>query len=179
MKLGAKVFGVLAGLSGLFLVIGFLLPGTWTAQVDTTLPGPPVDIFPYFNRMSLWPRWSTLPETGIEFFGGAEGVGAGLRWDDPQIGRGELRIIESRVAESVAYEVSVEGGTIRIKGSVRLSASVEGTEVIWREEGDFGRNPLLGYAALGMSESQAMSMQAALDSLRLRLQPTPPAISPL
>ncbi|MGD2124235.1 MAG: hypothetical protein PVJ76_21070, partial [Gemmatimonadota bacterium] len=66
-----------------------------------------------------------------------------------------------------------------IRGTVRLEGDGDGTRLIWEESGDFGRNPLMGYAARGMGGSQAKAMEASLDSLAVLLAgdigaPTPP-----
>ncbi len=38
--------------------------------------------------------------------------------------------------------------------------------VTWREEGDLGRNPLMGYVARNMPESQGAQMAEDLEKLR-------------
>jgi hypothetical protein len=106
-----------------------------------------------------------MPEAGVEHFGPPEGPGAGLRWNDLRYGKGEVLILESSALSSVEYRVSVEDGAIRIRGVVTLSPSGSGTLVLWEEEGDFGRNPLLGYAARGMAKSQSAAMEASLARL--------------
>jgi hypothetical protein len=41
--------------------------------------------------------------------------------------------------------------------------------VRWREEGDLGRNPLMGYWALSMDGAQSDELQKSLDRLALLL----------
>ena len=84
MKLGAKIFGVLSGVLILYLLLGLFLPGTWEAEADTFLPAPPSTVFSFVNQMDSLVLWNRMPESGSEFLGSSEGVGAGLRWDDPQ-----------------------------------------------------------------------------------------------
>lgn len=168
MKIGAMIFGALAVAFGSYLLLGLALSGRWEAQVEELLPGPPSVVFPHFNRMALWPQWSPMPASGIELFGPPEGTGAGLRWDDPQYGRGEVRILDAEKDRSVEYEVSIEGGRMSVRGSLMLEPAPGGTKVVWREEGDFGRNPLLGFAARRMPATQADAMRAGLLKLRER-----------
>lgn len=165
MRLGARVFGVLSGILLLFILVGILLPGTWSAQQDVFLPGPPSAVFPFLSRLSAWGSWTPFPDTGLEAFGPAEGVGAGIRWNDPDYGRGEARITSLREGRVVEYEVLVEGGSLRIQGRLTLEPDGEGTRIHWTEEGDFGWNPLMGYAARGMASSQGNAMKASLDRL--------------
>lgn len=166
MRVGAKIFGALAGILLLFLLVGLLLPGTWRAQEEVLLPAPPSSVFPFLNRLSAWDLWTPFPDTGLEGFGPPEGVGAGLRWDDPRYGGGEARIVRSVENAEVGYEVEVDGGALRIHGVLTLEAEGGGTRLQWVEEGDFGWNPLMGYAARGMAESQGEAMRSSLETLR-------------
>jgi len=165
MKLGAQVFGALSAALLLFLLLGLLLPGTWKAEAAIFVPAPPSAVFPLINRLTSWGDWTPIPETGLEAFGAAEGVGAGLRWDDPQYGSGETRIVGSRQDAEVEYEVEVEGGALKIRGSLFLEPEEAGTRIRWVEEGDFGWNPLMGYATGRMASSQEEAMRESLGKL--------------
>ena len=66
--------------------------------------------------------------------------------------------------DQVIFE-EFEGGA-SVTGELTIEA-VEGESLVtWREEGDFGRNPLMGYVARGMSESQGTQMAEGLEKLR-------------
>ncbi len=169
MKLGAKIFGILSGVLILYLLWGLLLPGTWEAEADTVLPAAPSMVFPFVNRIDSLVLWNLMPESGSEFLGPAEGVGAGLRWDDPQYGEGQFQIQVSQAETRVEYEVLVEGGSLRINGIFSLSREGGGTRLHWAEKGDFGWNPLMGYAARGMGAAQSEAMRSSLETLRSRL----------
>jgi len=173
VKLGAKIFGALSGALILYLFLGLLLPGTWEAEADTVLPAAPSTVFPYLNRMDRWVLWNPVPESGSGFVGPAEGVGAGLQWDDRQYGEGRVLILLSEADTRVEYEVQVEGGSLRIHGVISLSPEGSGTRLHWIEKGDFGWNPLMGYAARGISASQGEAMRSKLETLfRLTLPGT-------
>ena len=166
MKLGAKIFGVLSGILLLYLLFGFLLPSTWEARAQAAFPYPPSEVFPYLNRMDRWVQWNALPESGAETVGPEAGVGAGMTWDDPQYGKGQLQILASITDSLVAYEVKIEGGSLQIHGSLSLQSQETGTLLSWVEQGDFGWNPLMGYAARGMGASQAEAMRWNFERLR-------------
>lgn len=170
MRLGAKIFGGLAAILLLFLGIGFFLPGTWNARAERTVPSPPDAVFAFLNSPPLWVRWNAMPESGSNFVGPEEGVGSGLEWNDPRYGSGSFRITLSEPNQRMEYEVQIESGTLAIHGIVRLDAEGQGSRIVWEESGDFGRNPLLGYAARGMGGSQAEAMEASLDSLVVLLE---------
>lgn len=165
MKLGAKIFGALAGILILFLLIGLVLPGTWEAEVETTLHGPPSAVFPYLAQVDQWVRWNPMPQSGSEFVGPSQGTGAGIDWDDPQYGQGQFRIRSEEANRYLEYEVRIEGGSLVIAGRLTLSAEGDSTRLHWVEEGDFGWNPLLGFAARSMGSSQAGVMEGKLETL--------------
>jgi hypothetical protein len=170
VKLGAKIFGALAGILILYLLLGILLPGAWEARTEARLPASPETVFPYLNRPELWIRWNSVPETGLEMVGGATGEGAGFQWDDPQYGSGRFVIRQSRPSSFVQYEVLIEGGALRVAGTLELAPDGDQSILRWTEEGDFGWNPILGYAARGMADSQAQAMNASLETLRRLLE---------
>jgi hypothetical protein len=165
VKLAAKIFGGLSGLFLLFLVLGILLPGTWEARTSALILSPPASVFPLLDNLEAWSSWSPMPEAGSETFGNTHGVGAGLRWSDPQYGKGEMLITSSTLDSEVQYRVEIEGGALTILGRLSLTPEKGGTRIHWEEEGDFGWNPLMGYAAKGMAESQGEALQESLRAL--------------
>jgi hypothetical protein len=165
MKLGAWIFGVLAGILLLYLLVGLILPGRWVAQQSATLPGPPSAVYPFLADLQAWAAWTPFPDSGLESFGPPEGVGAGIRWDDQRYGKGEARITAAVENRQVEYRVEIEGGSLTIHGTLFLEPAGGGTRIHWMEEGDFGWNPLMGYAAWGMSQSQGEAMRASLQRL--------------
>jgi hypothetical protein len=93
-----------------------------------------------------------------------------LDWDDPRYGKGTYRVLLSDPGNLVEYEVRIEGGSLTIQGTLSLEPEGGGTHLRWLERGDFGRNPLMGYAARGMAGSQGEAMRANLDSLTALLE---------
>ena len=178
MKLGARVFGAVALLLLLFLLAGLLLPGRWEARTEALLPCPPDDVFPYLAEMEAWTLWNTMPDSGLTTVGPASGEGAGLRWDDPRYGSGEMRVVRSRPPRELRYEVSMEGGDLQVRGILHLEERDGRTRLVWTEVGDFGWNPLLGYAARGMARSQARAMEESLASLARLLQEEGEGLNP-
>ena len=165
-KIIGLVLGAIAVLFGGFMLVGVLLPGGWQAERTAEIAAPPEVLFSYMNGAGRWEEWTPTLESGSVPFGPAEGVGSGRRWNDPTYGTGEFVITSSEAPREVDYEVRVEDGTIRIIGRVELEPTTSGTRMTWREEGDFGWNPILGYMAARMDELQGAQMDASLASLR-------------
>ncbi len=161
----AKVFGGIAAVLVTLMLIGVVLPGTWTAEASIQIEAAPAEVFPFLNDLSRWDMWTNWGEIDSELSDPSRGVGASRVWDDPNFGSGSVTITGSGPPTFVRYEVEVEGGA-SVTGELRIQALGEKSRVTWREEGDFGRNPLMGYVARGMSESQGTQMAEGLEKLR-------------
>lgn len=188
LRIGAWAMGLLALLSLAVLAVGFFLPSTWIAEAEIHIDAPTDAVHPLVHRADGWLAWTPGPETGVETFGPDSGVGSGYRWDDPGYGKGEFTLTRDTVTgtpltgttltgeagsgaiREVGYEVEVEGGSIRIQGFLTLTPEGTGTRVTWREEGDFGWNPLLGYLSGRMAELQGEQLLQSLGTLKERVE---------
>jgi hypothetical protein len=164
-RIAGIVLGGIAAVMAIFLLVGVLLPSGWEVERSRFIPAPPAQVHPHLASADGWGRWTPTPDAGVELFGPPEGAGSGRRWDDPGYGKGEFVITRSAFPSEVEYAVDVEDGAIRIQGRLVLLEEDEGTRVHWREEGDFGWNPLLGYLAGRMNELQGAQLEASLEAL--------------
>lgn len=162
---GTKVLATGAFLLGGFLAVGFVLPHTWSAEASAVIGVPPEDVLPFLDDPQAWRRWSAWPDSGISAEGPVRGAGARLSWNDPELGEGTFEIVEVVPPTRVRYSVAVDGGRMRTEGSFDLQVAEGGTLVRWREEGDFGRNPLMGYWTLFMAKAQGQELEKALARL--------------
>jgi hypothetical protein len=89
-------------------------------------------------------------------------------------GQGEFIVESLDASREVQYEVAVEGGAILIRGTIQLAASDGATTVHWREVGDFGWNPLLGYLVGRMNELQGAQMESSLANLKRLVEASAP-----
>lgn len=161
-----KILAVLAVFLILVLGVGVALPGTWNAQRELMIEAPPDSVFVHLDVLQRWERWSPWPAMEMARSGPARGEGATMVWDDPFAGDGTFSIVESVPPTRVAYRVEVEGGSMVTRGVFSLDATGNGTRVVWTEEGDFGWNPLMGYAALTMHRVQGAELERGLARLR-------------
>lgn len=149
----------------LFLVVGWILPGTWKAERSTVLAAPPSSVFPWVDSPAAWQQWTPWPDSGVVHEGPERGVGARLAWNDEELGSGSFEIVEAHPDSLVRYRVVVQEGAMYTNGTMRLRAEGSGTRVDWKEEGDFGGNPLMGYWARFMERAQGAELEKALDRL--------------
>jgi hypothetical protein len=159
---GTRILAGGAGLLLLVLAVGFFLPGSWSAERSATLQAPPGALYALLDSPEGWRKWTPWPDTGVVTEGPARGPGARLAWGDRELGEGFFEIVATRTDTWVSYRVEVQGGAMRTEGRIELEAAPEGTRVTWREDGDFGRNPLMGYWARFMQRAQGTEMEKSL-----------------
>lgn len=167
---GALAAGVLAALAILFVAVGIFLPGTVEVTRSVEIAAPPERVFPFLNSLDAWTEWTPWGDVESRLEGPAAGPGARRVWDDPAMGAGSISIIDSRAPYSVDYAVEVEGGALRFEGSITVQRRTAGSLVTWTERADLGWNPLLGWTALRMEDSQGAQLQESLDRLRQRVE---------
>ena len=167
---GAIVAGVLALFAGGFVLVGILLPGTVEVTRSVEIEAAPEAVFPLLNDLERWAEWTPWGEVESRLEGPSAGTGARRVWDDEGLGSGSLTLVGSRPPAGVDYEVVVEDGAIRFEGTISVAASAGGSVVTWTERADLGWNPLLGWTALTMDESQGRQLQESLDRLKARAE---------
>ncbi|MFW6206604.1 MAG: SRPBCC family protein [Gemmatimonadota bacterium] len=165
-RIGAIAFGAFALVLVAVLVVGALLPGTWTAEGSAMIRADPEAIFAHLETAEAWDAWTPSPDSGYEHFGPRTGEGSGRAWDDPTYGQGRFVIRDLAPPRRIAYDVEVEAGAILIQGTIELEKVDDATAVRWREVGNFGWNPLLGFLAGRMEEMQGDQLDASLQRLK-------------
>jgi len=167
---GVIAAGVLALLAGTFVLVGILLPGTVEVTRRVEIKAPPEAVFPLLDDLEAWMQWMPWGEVASRLDGPEAGTGARRVWDDPELGSGSLTLVESRPPFGVDYEVEVADGAIRFTGTISVEARGAGSLVTWTERADLGWNPLLGWTALTMDESQGRQLRDGLDRLKARVE---------
>ena len=165
---GTKVFGTGALFLLALLGLGVVLPATWEAEARGVLRAAPEAAFQYLDSPQGWLAWTPWPDSST-VSGPERGPGATLLWHDPEFGSGTFTIVEADVPTHVSYRVEVNDGRMWTLGTLELTPEGTGTRVHWREEGDLGRNPLMGYWALSMDRAQSEELQESLDRLAVVL----------
>jgi uncharacterized protein YndB with AHSA1/START domain len=175
---GTLILGGGALLLTAFLLVGFLLPGTWEARRALRVDAPPEVVFSHLDAPSAWRAWTALPDTGLTLEGPERGRGARMRWNHPECGSGSFEIVEAQAGGRVAYAVEVQEGAMRTDGVLELTPDEGGTLITWTERGDFGWNPLMGYWSLFMGRAQGRELEKNLAGLAELLSATPDGTTP-
>lgn len=169
---GVIVAGILALLAAAFLIVGILLPGTVEVRRTVEIGASPVTVFPFLNDLEAWTEWTPWGEVESELDGPAAGTGARRVWDDPSLGSGSLMLVDTRPPARVDYLVEVEDAAIRFEGTITIEAYGTGSLVSWTERADLGWNPILGWTALTMDESQGRQLSESLERLKRLVEET-------
>ena len=162
--------GILALAFGSFIVVGILLPGTVEVTRSVEIDAPPERVFPLVGGLEAWAEWTPWGEIESRLEGPSAGPGARRVWDDPALGSGSLTLVATRPPFGVDYVVEVEDGAIRFEGTISVEARGGASIVTWTERADLGWNPILGWTALTMDESQGRQLQDSLDRLKVRVE---------
>jgi uncharacterized protein YndB with AHSA1/START domain len=163
-SIGVIVLGSGAVLGSLFLLVGYLLPTDWEAYAETVVELPAEAVFRFIDSPEGWRDWTAWPESGVERSGPGRGEGARLSWDDPELGSGSFTLTHVIRPERVEYRVEV-GGSMLTEGVITLSEQPDGVRITWRERGNLGRNPLMGYWGLSMDRAQSDELVKGLERL--------------
>jgi carbon monoxide dehydrogenase subunit G len=167
-----KVLSVAIGLLVLVMVAGVVMGGKWRVERAVSVAAPPATVFTWIDDPRRWDEWAPLGEVKTTFSGPERGVGATRSWDDPNFGDGVFRIVETTPDQAVRYHVEVQKGALVTDGVIELAPEGAGTRVTWREAGDFGHNPLMGYTARSMDRMQGPQMENSLKRLAEKIAAT-------
>ena len=117
----AKVFGVIGTALVTLMLIGLVLPGTWSAEASIQIEASPTEVFPFLNDLSRWDTWTNWGDLDSELSDPSGGAGASRSWDDPNFGSGRVTITNSGPPTFVRYEVEIEGGA-SVGGELSIEA---------------------------------------------------------
>lgn len=175
IRVAAGVLGFLAlALTG-FIVAGILLPGEWDLSASMAVNAEADAVFSQIDSLGAWDRWTPWGDVESTFEGPGRGEGAQRRWDAKGIGNGVMTVTYSGPPTTLAYHVEVEEGSITFDGTFALTPEGGSVKVEWSERADFGWNPLLGWTAMFMEDSQRQQMVESLERLKVLVEAkTPP-----
>lgn len=164
-SLGTKILGGGAVLLFGVLALGFVLPTDWEAGASQVVSADPDAVYALLDSPEGWRAWTAWPDSGLVRSGPERGTDASITWNDPELGEGSFRIVDAVRPEHVRYEVEVSGGAMRTAGTLTLTPIQNGVRVDWREVGNLGRNPLMGYWGFFMEDAQTAELERSLGRL--------------
>lgn len=157
--------GVITVLLFVILGVGALVPGEWSSERSVRVEAGADAIWPWIADLRQWDAWAPLGEVEGIFPGETRGVGAVREWDDAAWGEGVVTVREVDEGRRLVYDVAVDGG-LSTTGTLTIDEAANASVVTWREDGDFGWNPLLRWFASGMDARQGAQLERGLTRLR-------------
>jgi polyketide cyclase/dehydrase/lipid transport protein len=163
-SIGTIVLGGGAAVLIALILLGVVLPASWEAEATLTTSVPAETLFEHLDSPEGWRRWTPWPDSGVVRTGPEHGGGATMSWSDRELGDGVFAIEQADPPRFVQYRVQV-GSSMITEGTIELLPEDGATRVEWRESGDLGRNPLMGYWAFFMGKAQSRALAMSLQDL--------------
>jgi effector-binding domain-containing protein len=124
------------GLLILLVIVSFFMPSKVHVERSMVITAHPHQIFPYLNNFRKWVEWSSWHKkdstTQYSYSGLAEGPGSSFAWRSkhPQVGIGEMKILESYADTFIKTKMTFEGMGISYS-YFKLAETDAGTKVTW------------------------------------------------
>jgi uncharacterized protein YndB with AHSA1/START domain len=139
MKTALKI---IAALVVICVVVGFLVPKTYTVERKIRIDAPPAIVHGYVSDLKKWSDWSVWKEkdpTLVVTLGEkTKGVGAHQSWTGKD-GDGDLTLTKVDAKTGVDFDMNfiMDGKPIPSKGSYSYATIQDQLEVTWTMKGDW------------------------------------------
>ena len=142
MKLLKVLLYLVLALVLVFVIGGYLLPGTSHVERSITIDRPATQVYTMLNsfkRFNEWSPWYEMePEAMYSYSGPESGVGAAMAWEGKKVGSGSQRIVESVAATRVVNALDFGGS--QATATYALSPDGNGTRITWSLDSEHGNN---------------------------------------
>lgn len=148
-----KWFGAVVAVLAVVLVGGgLLLSGRFSVVRSTVVSASPDKVYGLLADPRQWKQWSAWnrrdPAMQITYSGPDAGSGAVWAWKSASQGDGRMSFTTAEPGRRLGYELFFPDFGTTSTGEFTLEATAGGTRVIWRMDGNMGRNPLFRWMAL-------------------------------
>ena len=170
-----RIFGVLAGLFLVIVVVGFLLPSQVHVERKITINAQPQEIYRLINNFESWEKWSPWakldPEAEMTIIG--HGLGQKMIWssEDPRVGEGSQEIIALDAPKQMKTHLEF-GDRGMADASFDLISENGVTQVTWSLDTDMGAGvpvymkPFSSYLGLMMDSMIGKDYEQGLKNLQ-------------
>lgn len=134
--------------------VGLMLPDTAHVERSITIESPPATVYVALNGFGQFDRWSPWaqldPEADYRVEGAPMGVGARMSWhsENPAVGGGSQRIVESVPNRRIVIELTFDGFDSENRSAFELAPVEHGTRLTWSYDTRFDGNLLNRYFGL-------------------------------
>lgn len=163
---------VFAGLIGIFIVVGLILPNEIKVERSVTINAPLELVHANLNNLEKWPLWSpwTAQDPTVKTVIGniKQGVGASQTWQGAS-GSGQLEFLQSSLADGILYNMSFNGDSTVYKTGFSYQQSdnqLNQIKVTWFMKGEMTPIIIGNYFALLMDTLIGDSFVQGLEKLK-------------
>ena len=119
----------------LALGVSFVLPSDYFVERSIQIKAPKSKIIYQTVNLNEWEDWNpwheTDPKAEITYEGPTGAVGSRMRWDGPEMGVGEIEIVEIKPDQEVSYRFVIQEPR-RLIGQGRINVTSVGNEFLVR-----------------------------------------------
>jgi hypothetical protein len=172
MSVLKQVFVVLLGLSGLALLVSFVLPSRWEVSREMVLNVWPQEVHAVAGDLDTWKAWSPWslgadPAAVIQASPQSDRLGSTLSWVGPELGKGSLELTRLDRDKGLEFELRLRDGKELVHGALRYGEiSTGATNVVFTLRGDVGGDPIGRYRAIARGYTMGPSVVEALARLK-------------
>jgi len=168
------LFTVIFALAVLILVVGILLPSSYTVERSVVIEASPDEVHKYVGDLKKWEEWTPWKEddpTIVVTYGEeTKGVGASQYWVGDS-GTGSLTFTKDSPEEGVEYDLTFDGGAYECKSAMKYNPlSGNETKVTWTMAGDMGQSIVGGYLVLMMDSMVGGMFDKGLSNLKNKVE---------
>ncbi len=168
----------LLGLFAILLIVGWLLPSTFSVSRSVLIAASADKIYPLVAAPKEWRQWSVWnrrdPAMAIEYSGPEAGSGAVWAWKSASEGDGKMSFTAAEPPKRVAYDLYFPDFGTTSRGEFRFEPQPSGgTQVTWLMNGDMGKNPLFHWIALFADGMVGKDFEAGLANLKAVAEKAP------
>jgi hypothetical protein len=165
------IFGVLAGIFILVIVIGTFLPSTLSFSRTLSIDADRKTVFSYLEDLHNWKLWSQWsPENDVPIIFTYErkekGVGSIMRWRGKKMGNGKVEIKECVPHKLLQAEIVFSSG-FKLQSFFELQQDGNTTHIVWRMQGKVKRFGVARVIGLMIPKWMGKDMQTALKILKM------------
>ena len=170
MKILKKVLIGLALLIGVLVLVGLVLPGSYTVERSTEIKAPADKIYAQIADPRAWGKWAVWnqrdPNMKITYSGAQSGVGAKWAWESKTEGTGNMEFVRADPPKVLEFKLFFPDFNSTSTGTLTLTPAGDGTKVTWTNAGQMGMKPIGGYFALCMDRMIGPDFEAGLKNLK-------------
>ena len=156
--------------------IGFALPTEYEVSRHIVIDAKPSKIHDHVGDLRRWEDWMVWrdedPTIETTFGKKTTGVGARQTWTGKD-GEGEIVFTSSDSKRGVEYDMSMDQGRYKAKGSILYEEMGKSTRVTWTMDGDLPMPVVGGYLALIFKLQIGELFAQGLSRLKSQIEPAP------